>query len=144
MNPGEAITATYTQSLWPTLNRRSHLNAVKHFWCQCQRCADAGELGTDLAGLRCATCADLVLSDDPLDPAAAWSCRRCRRPVSAAQAAVRHEQVTLGSSHSSTFHQVTVIADLWIKINCQISLGTDLPLCADAIDIWVDVYVDPF
>ena len=35
---GEVISASYTQPLWSTYNRREHLKMSKCFWCRCERC----------------------------------------------------------------------------------------------------------
>ena len=42
---GEHLSIMYTHSLWGTQARRSHLNDVKMFWCNCKRCADPTECG---------------------------------------------------------------------------------------------------
>lgn len=76
---GETISATYTQSLWNTLDRRWHLKSTKHFWCRCRRCADPLELGTMMSALKCGGCGGAILSQDPLDHAADWECRKCGR-----------------------------------------------------------------
>ncbi|XP_050545316.1 SET domain-containing protein SmydA-8-like [Daktulosphaira vitifoliae] len=57
---GETITATYTQSLWPTFNRRNHLKAAKCFICECERCLDLTEFGTHLSSVVCSGCGDYV------------------------------------------------------------------------------------
>ena len=38
------ISITYTDSLWPTTERRSHLMVTKYFECICIRCIDPTEL----------------------------------------------------------------------------------------------------
>jgi hypothetical protein len=74
---GDKISATYTQSLWNTLDRRLHLKSTKHFWCQCSRCAEPRELGTLLSAVKCAGCGGAVLSQDPLDQMSNWECSDC-------------------------------------------------------------------
>jgi len=39
----------YTHSLWGSAGRRDHLNTNKKFWCQCERCADPTEFGTNFS-----------------------------------------------------------------------------------------------
>lgn len=51
---GQLVTATYTQTLWCTRDRRRHLLAAKCFECRCPRCADPTELGTYLGSAVCA------------------------------------------------------------------------------------------
>ena len=64
---GEVISASYTQSIWNTMNRRKHLKQSKCFWCSCARCQDPTEFGTYLSALNCSKCGGKVLSTDPLD-----------------------------------------------------------------------------
>ena len=69
---GSKITATYTQPLWKTLNRREHLKMSKCFWCRCQRCRDPTEFGTGLSTLICNECGGKMLPMDPLDSETCW------------------------------------------------------------------------
>lgn len=88
---GDKITATYTQSLWNTLNRRRHLISVKHFSCECPRCADPEEFGTMLSALKCSECTGLVLSRGPLDQRSEWACNRCGSVRSAQEVFAFHQ-----------------------------------------------------
>ncbi|XP_044252838.1 SET domain-containing protein SmydA-8-like [Tribolium madens] len=76
---GELITTTYTQTLWGTLSRRSHLKMAKHFDCLCERCTDPTEFGTYLSAVNCNVCGDgsKVTSCDPLNSEANWHCEKC-------------------------------------------------------------------
>ncbi len=69
---GSVISATYTQTLWSTINRREHLWTSKCFWCDCARCADPTELGADSSAIRCTDCQGLVRSAAPLDDKSDW------------------------------------------------------------------------
>ena len=69
---GQVITATYTQPLWSTFNRREHLKMSKCFWCACPRCADPTEFGSYLSALNCQLCGGRILSTNPLDQKAKW------------------------------------------------------------------------
>lgn len=53
---GQPVTATYTQTLWGTRDRRRHLLAAKCFRCECRRCADPAELGAHLGSDACRAC----------------------------------------------------------------------------------------
>lgn len=87
----EAITATYTQTLWGTLSRRAHLRQVKNFDCACKRCLDPTEFGTYAGSIFCSECRDTnesddcpkIVSTDPLDEDAPWKCTECELEVSA-------------------------------------------------------------
>ncbi|CAG4991328.1 unnamed protein product [Colias eurytheme] len=81
---GEMITATYTQSLWGTLDRRKHLKSTKHFDCICERCKDPTEFGTYTGSIYCSLCAEgklenkpMMVSTDPLNETAPWKCESC-------------------------------------------------------------------
>ena len=65
-----------------TLKRREHLLENKFFECKCARCKDPTEFGTYTGALRCPKCKHgLVLSTDPLDPEATWSCNNGTKMV---------------------------------------------------------------
>lgn len=75
------ISASYTQPLWTTYNRREHLKMSKCFWCRCARCQDPTEFGSYLSCLNCVNCGGKVLSTDPLDQAAKWKCQTCNKSM---------------------------------------------------------------
>ncbi|CAH2044084.1 unnamed protein product, partial [Iphiclides podalirius] len=85
---GELITATYTQSLWGTLDRRKHLKQSKCFNCECERCRDPTEFGTYLGNIYCSLCngpytdndlmkGAMLVSTNTLDENAPWKCEKC-------------------------------------------------------------------
>lgn len=85
---GDLITATYTLSLWGTLDRRKHLQTNKFFDCECDRCKDPTEFGTHLGNIYCSVCNNpfgqntewrgaMMVSTNPLDETAPWKCERC-------------------------------------------------------------------
>lgn len=43
----------YTNALWGTRARRAHLISTKYFKCDCKRCADPTELGTNFSTIIC-------------------------------------------------------------------------------------------
>ncbi|CAG0888913.1 unnamed protein product [Cyprideis torosa] len=53
---GDPISACYTNPLEPTSYRQSHLKFAKYFKCQCRRCMDPTELGTNFASWYCRHC----------------------------------------------------------------------------------------
>ncbi|CAH2235071.1 jg14554 [Pararge aegeria aegeria] len=85
ISKGEMITATYTQSLYGTLDRRKHLKINKCFDCNCERCKDPTEFGTHLGNINCSICNGSsknnteakMISTNPLDENAPWQCERC-------------------------------------------------------------------
>lgn len=57
------------------MKRREHLLENKFFECRCSRCSDPTELGTYTSALLCPKCkSGLVLSTQPLNAEAHWSC----------------------------------------------------------------------
>ncbi|XP_018323549.1 SET domain-containing protein SmydA-8-like [Agrilus planipennis] len=75
ISKNQPITLSYAYTLQGTLKRREHLLENKFFECMCKRCSDPTELGTFTSALRCPKCEKgWVLSTNPLDPEAAWSC----------------------------------------------------------------------
>lgn len=78
---GSAITSTYTNTLWNTLQRRKQIKVAKFFLCNCRRCSDATELGTHLSTLVCSQCGGDVVSTKPLDMDASWACTKCNQSI---------------------------------------------------------------
>ncbi|XP_041982341.1 SET domain-containing protein SmydA-8 [Aricia agestis] len=93
---GEMITATYTNSLWGTLDRRRHLRTMKCFDCECKRCADPTEFGTYLGNIFCSLCNSpykvdtttrgaMLVSTNPFDESAPWKCEKCSHIIQGRQ-----------------------------------------------------------
>ncbi|XP_063839098.1 SET domain-containing protein SmydA-8-like [Ostrinia nubilalis] len=76
---GCEIFTSYTGTLWGTPARRTHLYKTKHFFCECDRCADPTERGTLLAALKCfsAECPGSLLPINPLNASSPWRCIEC-------------------------------------------------------------------
>lgn len=74
----EQIFTTYVRLTWSTPIRRTNLLATKHFFCQCRRCEDRTECGTNTNALHCFNCKGTALatyfgtSPDPI-----WECTDC-------------------------------------------------------------------
>jgi len=83
------ISITYTDSLWPTTERRSHLMVTKYFECICIRCIDPTELKTYISAFKCMKCpVGYVLQTDPINDeddgdSLEWSCEDCAAAVPA-------------------------------------------------------------
>ncbi|KAL7743252.1 hypothetical protein ACLKA6_016193 [Drosophila palustris] len=83
----ETLTLSYAYTLQGTLKRRTFIQGGKLFWCQCQRCADPRELGSDCSALVCPvqSCPQgTIRATAPLDQQADWACDRCDHRLSAA------------------------------------------------------------
>ncbi|XP_050511529.1 SET domain-containing protein SmydA-8-like [Diabrotica virgifera virgifera] len=80
----EHITSMYTNILWGTAARRDHLLETKYFKCQCKRCQDPSELGTNMSALKCIAgsdqdpCGGLQLPITPTYQNGAWMCNKCK------------------------------------------------------------------
>lgn len=118
---GELITATYTQSLWGTLDRRRHLRTTKYFDCECIRCTDITELGTNLGNIYCSICngpggdrnmtkGALMRSTNPLDEGAVWKCEKCDHTILSKQMvwgnnALKQDLIKLDKSKPADFEE---------------------------------------
>jgi len=56
LKKGDELFSSYTSSLLPTMLRRENLSLTKFFECDCARCADPTELGTNASSLKCTKC----------------------------------------------------------------------------------------
>lgn len=43
----------YSDALWGTANRQNHLLQTKMFRCDCSRCIDCTEFGTNFSAIKC-------------------------------------------------------------------------------------------
>ncbi|XP_072742952.1 SET domain-containing protein SmydA-8 isoform X1 [Anoplolepis gracilipes] len=85
---GEELTMSYTDLLWDTLSRRQFLRLTKCFSCNCSRCSDPSEFGSQLGALFCAKddCSGHLLPRNPLNFESPWICDKC-------QNSVKHRQI---------------------------------------------------
>ncbi|CAO1315134.1 unnamed protein product [Diamesa serratosioi] len=79
---GEHISTTYSNVLWGTQLRRQQLKEMKYFVCNCERCSDPTELGTNFSTLRCLgseemPCNGLQMPLNPLSDDTEWACNKC-------------------------------------------------------------------
>ncbi|KMR04866.1 protein isoform b [Lasius niger] len=89
---GEELTMSYTDLLWDTSSRRQFLRATKHFSCECSRCSDPSEFGSQLGALLCAKddCSGHLLPRNPLSLESPWICDRCQISVNRRQVISRN------------------------------------------------------
>lgn len=96
ISKGAVISATYTNSLWSTQDRREHLSMSKCFWCACTRCSDPTEFSSYMSAVRCSRCAgfqdrtqmgDLqhLVSENPLNGESSYRCEKCTNTQKASQ-----------------------------------------------------------
>ncbi|XP_011261742.1 SET domain-containing protein SmydA-8 isoform X2 [Camponotus floridanus] len=92
---GEEITMSYTDLLWDTSSRRQFLKATKHFSCNCSRCSDPSEFGSQLGALLCAKddCSGHLLPSNPLNFISPWICDKCQISVNYKQIEFIHSQL---------------------------------------------------
>lgn len=85
---GETLTTSYTHVLWPTALREDHLKETKYFTCDCERCKDPIEMGTNFSTLRCIGTdgCDCNGYQIPTNPTSIndneWACNKCIVKVS--------------------------------------------------------------
>ena len=80
---GEEITISYTSLLSSTRRRRKMLSSNWCFDCECRRCADPTEFGSNLGTLRCQKCGiGSVRMKNPLDFESGYECDGCDAEIS--------------------------------------------------------------
>ncbi|XP_065357523.1 SET domain-containing protein SmydA-8 isoform X2 [Calliphora vicina] len=104
LEPGQQLQHSYSYTLNGTSQRQEHLKTGKYFSCDCKRCKDPTELGTNFSTFKCSKCEDgWLLWTDPLDPNTEWKCTLCefktssdaiRRALAVMQAEVSELQAT--------------------------------------------------
>ncbi|XP_067622892.1 SET domain-containing protein SmydA-8 isoform X2 [Eurosta solidaginis] len=78
LDEGQQLQHSYTYTLNGTAQRQEDLKAGKFFTCQCERCKDPTELGTNFSTFKCSKCEDgWLLPADPLDSTCDWKCTLC-------------------------------------------------------------------
>lgn len=84
---GDHLAICYTDSLWGTQNRRHFLRLTKFFECDCNRCKDTTEFGTNFSTLRCrqADCKGYMLPSSFLVEEQPWMCNVCGYKLQASQ-----------------------------------------------------------
>ncbi|CAG7830596.1 unnamed protein product [Allacma fusca] len=53
LKKGDHVSITITNILWNTQKRREELKKMKYFWCECSRCIDPHELGSNFSSILC-------------------------------------------------------------------------------------------
>lgn len=67
LEPGQQLQHSYSYTLNGTAQRQEHLKTGKYFDCDCKRCKDPTELGTNFSTFKCSKCEDgWLLWSDPL------------------------------------------------------------------------------
>jgi len=75
---GEEITVQYLSALKGTHRRRKKICDEWYFDCNCRRCSDPSECGTNISGVKCLQChTGCMLPLNPLDYFSAWRCNKC-------------------------------------------------------------------
>jgi len=78
LDDGQQLHHSYTYTLDGTSQRQEHLKSGKYFTCECNRCKDPTELGTNFSTFKCSKCENgWLLNTDPLCPTATWKCTIC-------------------------------------------------------------------
>ncbi|XP_013119232.1 SET domain-containing protein SmydA-8 [Stomoxys calcitrans] len=108
---GDIISTSYTQPLWSTIMRRSHLLQAKCFECTCRRCLDPTELNTFTGAITCSRCkVGKIISTNPMDNSAIWKCQLCPHKLSAKQInlgnqAIQNEIDSLDKTSAKAFEE---------------------------------------
>ncbi|XP_075159694.1 SET and MYND domain containing, arthropod-specific, member 2 [Haematobia irritans] len=108
---GEIISTSYTQPLWSTLMRRTHLLQAKCFSCTCRRCLDPTEINTFTGAILCSRCkVGKIISTNPMDNNAIWKCQLCPHKLSSKQMymgnqAIQNEIDSLDKTSAKAFEE---------------------------------------
>ncbi|KAK5646515.1 hypothetical protein RI129_004979 [Pyrocoelia pectoralis] len=74
---GEEICHSYTKIFWGTCVRQPYLQQTKHFSCDCSRCQDPTECGSNLCAINCFNCGGAVLPMYKPNVSVTWRCVSC-------------------------------------------------------------------
>jgi len=79
IDDGQEITTQYIDTDKPTMIRRQMLQQKWFFNCQCPRCSDPTECGSNMSTLLCleVNCGGSVVPSNPLDNKSNWECLKC-------------------------------------------------------------------
>jgi len=80
---GEEVTIQYTSFMFGHLKRRAKIRACWFFDCNCQRCRDPTEFGSNMSALKCKKCSAneeeaFLLPENSIDEESSWHCRNCQ------------------------------------------------------------------
>lgn len=84
---GTHLSICYTDALWGTEARKHHLKQTKFFDCNCERCRDKTEFGTNFSAVKCSgfsegsSCSGLLLPRSVDELTGVWSCDKCTAQV---------------------------------------------------------------
>jgi len=79
------IKFNYVRSLDTTWSRQINLLDNKFFTCDCERCLDPAELGSNISSMKClqGDCGGIVLPSNPFSMKQHWTCSSCNSDVKA-------------------------------------------------------------
>jgi len=114
------INFNYGRSLDTTWTRQINLNENKFFTCQCERCLDPSELGSNISSIKCFqnNCSGPVLPSDPLSMKQDWFCNSCKSVVPAEDARniLKELQKETSSLNSNNLKDVTRVLNKFAKL----------------------------
>ncbi|KAG0719141.1 SET domain-containing protein SmydA-8, isoform B [Chionoecetes opilio] len=78
LEAGDPMYVTYTGTTIPLWERLSCLKENYFFACECRRCSDPTEMGTDFSNPRCPECRDHLMQPTTWLGATTWACPSCK------------------------------------------------------------------
>uniref|UniRef100_W8C7K8 Protein msta, isoform A n=1 Tax=Ceratitis capitata TaxID=7213 RepID=W8C7K8_CERCA len=77
------LSICYSDAVWGTQERQQHLMHTKIFKCECERCLDVTEFGTNYDGFKCTTpdCIGVILPSSLKEWNSKWRCSTCGNHV---------------------------------------------------------------
>lgn len=78
MEAGDPMYVTYTGTTMPLWERQEVLKENYFFTCECKRCSDPTEMGTNFSNPRCPECSGSFMQPQTWLGTTAWICPNCR------------------------------------------------------------------
>lgn len=78
LEAGDPMYVTYTGTTMPLWERKSCLKENYFFVCECKRCSDPTEMGTDFSNPRCPECYNSLMQPHTWLDATNWVCPKCQ------------------------------------------------------------------
>ena len=97
---GQEIFNKYTPVLAGRLERTELVREIWNFQCECPRCMDASDLGSDFDTIKCAKCRGDMLPETGTS-SSSWTCKKCENNVSRDKAKELEEHLADKMKHAA-------------------------------------------
>jgi len=80
ISSGEELTINYSHPIYGAPKRKEILARKWFFSCNCLRCSDVTEFGTNISALKCSHCREGLILPESTSYDSLWRCRFCSNP----------------------------------------------------------------